>query len=79
MYDYLNEHFKKPDDGVNTDIDGLNEDSFNEQGNELATEAADIDIVFGNKDDIDLKLAAVDIIQNTGRGRPSNVSVDDSQ
>ena len=79
MYDYLDENFDIPNDGVNSDIDGLDEDSLDEQDDEFAMQAANIDIVFVDEDDIDVNLAAVDIIENTGRGRPSNVSVDDFQ
>ena len=79
MYDYLDENFDIPDDGVNSDIEGVDEDSLDEQDDEFATQAANIDIVFVDEDDIDVNLAAVDIIENTGRGRPSNVSVDDFQ
>ena len=79
MYDYLDENFVIPDDGVNSDIEGLDEDSLDEQDDEFAMQAANIDIVFVDKDDINVNLAAVDIIENTGRGRPSNVSVDDFQ
>ena len=79
MYDYLDENFDIPDDGVNSDIEGLDEDSLDEQDDEFATQAANIDIVFVDEDDSDVNLAAVDIIENTGTGRPSNVSVDDFQ
>ena len=79
MYDYLDENFDIPDDGVNSDIEGLDEDSLDEQDDEFATQAANIDIVFVDEDDIDVNLAAVDIIENSGRGRPSNVSVADFQ
>ena len=53
------------------------EDSLEEQGDEFATPAANIDIVFVDEDVIDVNLAAFDIVENTGRGRPSNVSVVD--
>ena len=48
-----------------------------EQSDEFTTQTANIDVVFVDEDVIDVNLAAFDIVENTGRGRPSNVSVDD--
>ena len=70
-------NFAIPHDAVNSDIEGLDEDSLDEQSEEFSLEAANIDIVFVDQDDINVNLVAVAIVENTGRGRPSNVSVDD--
>ena len=64
-----------PDDGVNSDIEGLNEEDFDEE-NDLLPEEADFP-----EDDEDINLATVDIVENrvqeNSRGRPSNVSLND--
>ena len=52
-------------------MEGLDEDDLDEQGDNFTTEAGNI-IAFVNEDD-----AAVDIVETTGRSRPSNVSVEE--
>jgi len=72
ILEYLDDNFDIPDDGVNSDIEGLNEDDFDEE-NMLPEVAASDD-----EDDEDVNLAALDIEENDrGRGRPSNVSLHD--
>ena len=76
ILDYLDDNFDIPDDGVNSDIEGLDEEDFDEE-NDLLPEVAD----FPEEDDEDINLAAVDIVENAvqenSRGRPSNVSLND--
>ena len=55
LLDYLDDNFDIPDDGVNSDIRGLNED-FHEE-NDLLPEVA----VSEDEDDEDVDLAALDI------------------
>ena len=75
LLDYLDDNFDIPDDGVNSDIRGLDED-FHEE-NDLLPEVA----VSEDEDDEDVDLAALDIEENrdqdSSRGRPSNVSLND--
>ena len=75
LLDYLDDNFYIPDDGVNSDIGGLDED-FDEE-NDLLPEVA----VSEDEDDEDVDLAALDIEENgdqdSSRGRPSNVSLND--
>jgi len=72
ILEYLDDNFDIPDDGVNSDIEGLNEDDFDKE-NMLPEVAASDD-----EDDEDVNLAALDIEENDrGRGRPSNVSLHD--
>ncbi|KAM7438175.1 hypothetical protein ABFA07_012298 [Porites harrisoni] len=75
LLDYLDDNFDIPDDGVNSDIGGLDED-FDEE-NDLLPEVA----VSEDEDDEDVDLAALDIEENgdqdSSRGRPSNVSLND--
>lgn len=47
--DYLDDNFDIPDDGVNSDIEGLNEEDFDEE-NDLLPEEAD----FPEEDDEDI-------------------------
>ena len=76
ILNYLDDNFDIPDDGVNSDIEGLDEEDFDEE-NYLLPEVAD----FLEEDDINL--AAVDIVENgvqeNNRGRPSNVSLNDCE
>ena len=75
ILDYLDGNVDISDDGVNSDIEGLDED-FDEE-NDLLPEVA----VSENEDDEDVHLAALDIEENgdqdSSRGRPSNVSLND--
>ena len=75
LLDYLDDNFDIPNDGVNSDIGGLDED-FDEE-NDLLPEVA----VSEDEDDEDVHLAALDIEENgdqdSSRGRPSNVSLND--
>ncbi|CAH3043834.1 unnamed protein product [Porites lobata] len=70
LLDYLDDNFDIPNDGVNSDIRGLDED-FDEK-NDLLPEVA----VSEDEDDEDVDLAALDI-EESSRGRPSNVSLND--
>jgi len=74
VLEYLDDNFDIPDDGVNSDIEGFNEDDFDEENDMLPEVAASDD-----EDDQDVNLAALDIEENDdrGRGRPSNVSLHD--
>ena len=76
ILEYLDDNFDIPDDGVNSDIEGLDEDDFDEE-NDLLPEVA----VSADEDDEDVDLAALDIEENgdqdSSRGRPSNVSLND--
>jgi len=69
ILDYLDGNFDIPDDGVNSDIEGLDDD-FDEE-NDLLPEVA----ISENEDDEDVHLAALDIEENgdqgSSRGRPS--------
>jgi len=69
VLEYLDDNFDIPDDGVNSDIEGFDEDDFDEE-NDMLPEVAASD---------DVNLAALDIEENDdrGRGRPSNVSLHD--
>ena len=73
---YLDDNFYIHDDGVNSDIGGLDEEDFDEE-NDLLPEVA----VSEDEDDEDVDLAALDIKENgdqdSSRGRPSNVSLND--
>ena len=75
LLDYLDDNFDIPDDGVNSDIRGLDED-FDEE-NDLLPEVA----VSEDEDDEDVDLATLDIEENrdqdSSSGRPSNVSLND--
>ena len=75
ILEYLDGNFDIPDDGVNSDIEGLDDD-FDEE-NDLLPEVA----VSENEGDENVHLAALDIEENgdqdSGRGRPSNVSLND--
>ena len=68
ILDYFDDHFDIPDDGVNSDIEELDED-FDEE-NDLLPEVA----VSEHEDDEDVVLAAVDVGENgdqdSRRGRP---------
>lgn len=74
ILEYLDDNFDIPDDGVNSDIEGLDEEDFDEE-NDLLPEVPD----FLDEDNEDINLADVDIVENGGRensrGRPSNVSL----
>jgi len=74
ILEYLDDNFDIPDDGVNSDIEGLDEDDFDKENDMLPEVAASDD-----KDDEDVNLTALDIEENDdrGRGRPSNVSLHD--
>jgi len=74
ILEYLDDNFDIPDDGVNSDIEGLDEDDFDKENDMLPEVAASDD-----EDDEDVNLAALDIEENDdrGRGRPSNVSLHD--
>ena len=76
ILDYLDNNFDIPDDGVNSAIEGLNEEDFDEE-NDLLPEVADSP----DEDDEDINLIALDIVENgvqeNSRGRPSNASLND--
>ena len=76
ILDYLYDNFDIPDDGVNSDIEGLDGEDFDEE-NDMLPEVA----ISEDEDDEDVNLAALDIEENSdqdiSRGRPSNVSVND--
>ena len=76
MLDYFDDNFDIPDDGVNSAIEGLNEEDFDEE-NDLLPEVADSP----DEDDEDINLIALDIVENgvqeNSRGRPSNASLND--
>ena len=61
ILDYLDDNFDIPDDGVNSDIEGLDEEDFDEENNLLPEVAVSEDEV-----DEDVDLAALDIEENTG-------------
>ena len=60
ILDYLDDNFDIPDDGVNSDIEGLDEEDFDKE-NDLLPEVA----VSEDEFDDDVDLAALDI-ENTG-------------
>ena len=76
ILDYLDDNFDIPDDGVNSDIEGLDGEDFDEE-NDMLPEVA----ISEDEDDEDVNLTALDIEENSdqdiSRGRPSNVSVND--
>ena len=59
ILEYLDDNFDIPDDGVNSDIEGLDEEDFDEE-NDLLPEVPD----FLDEDDEDINLADVDIVEN---------------
>lgn len=73
---YLDDNFDIPDDGVNSDIEGLDEEDFDEVKDLLPKVAISED-----EDEEDVDLAALDIVENgdldSSRGRPSNMSLND--
>lgn len=73
ILEYLDDNFDIPDDGVNSDIEGLDEDDFDKENYMLPEVAA------SDEDDENVNLAALNIEENDdrGRGRPSNVSLHD--
>lgn len=77
LLNFRDENFNIPDDGISSDVAGLDEDDLDAQDGDFAMEAPDVDIVFVNEDDLEVNLAAVDIVENAGRGRPQNVRVAD--
>jgi len=59
VLEYLDDNFDIPDDGVNSDIEGFDEDDFDEENDMLPEVAASDD-----EDDQDVNLAALDIEEN---------------
>ena len=59
ILDYLDDNFNIADDGVNSEIEGLDEEDFDEE-NDLLPEVA----VSEDEDDEDVDLAALDIEEN---------------
>ena len=51
-------------------MEGLDGDDLDEQSDDFTTEAGNIENAFVDKDD-----ASFDIVETTGRSKPSNVSV----
>lgn len=76
ILDYLDDKFDIPYNGVNSDIEGLDEEDFDEE-NDLLPEVA----ISEDEDDEDVDLIALDIEENgdqdSSRGRPSYVSLND--
>ena len=68
ILDYLDDNFDIPDDGVNSDIEGLDGEDFDEE-NDMLPEVA----ISEDEDDEDVNLAALDIEEN--RGSVSNVYI----
>jgi len=64
VLEYLDDNFDIPDDGVNSDIEGFDEDDFDEE-NDMPPEVAASD----DEDDQDVNLAALDNEENDDRGR----------
>lgn len=81
ILDYLDDNFDIPDDGLNSDIEGFEDDESDAEQGDLFP---DPDIVTDDNEE-EVTLAAVEIVepaaaeQNTARGRPNNTHVNEYQ
>ena len=62
LLNFRDENFNIPDDGISSDVAGLDEGDLDAQDGDFAMEAPNVDIVFVNEDDLEVNLAAVDML-----------------